>query len=460
VTDLLTQLRDYGRQIETDPMLGSVSPVIVDTVTGPRKPPAPSGRWVWALVAAAVIILAFLPLLLNRSGEDPVATTLPTRLAEEGWIAFSAVGADSDYDLYLVGIGQSSFRVTGDDFDGLDQLCPAFSPDGTRIAYGEAEGTVETGYSNGALVVADVGVDGTPTETFRVETGSGSAPPCPTWSPDGETIAAGVRTPLAPPGEPDRTNGDIWIVPTNQQSPTVLENRYIRQPMYPSNLWSDMEWSPEGTELAMTQRQGVLLYSLADGESRTLESPEWARHLSWSPDGTQIVYESRMGSSADPTYLRVAEVDGTGIQTLIDEYDSPDGIGPVWSPSGDQIVYQRDCYRSDGGCLYQHEVLLVTPEGEEVILPDLQLPGDERIWWPNRVTWSPDGNHLLYLAYLGEPDEQGRVPQALIARPIDPNSPPVLLYQPPTIAPQLGDINTYGEGFQLAHQSWGRPVLP
>jgi Tol biopolymer transport system component len=273
-------------------------------------------------------------------------------------------------------------------------------------------------------------------------------------------IAAGVRAPHNQPGEVDRSAGDVWIVPTDNQPPTVLENAYLAQYPYPSNLWSDIEWSPDGTELAIPQPAGIRLYSLADGVSRILEGTEGARHVSWSPEGTRIAYESRFGSSGSPTSLRVTEVDGTGVSTLATDYDSPSGTGPVWSPTGDQIVYQRDCYGSEGeDCPYDHEVILITPEGGEVVLPDLRLPGDDRIWLPSRVTWSPDGNHLLYLALVDEPDEEMRYPQALMARPIDPESPPVLLYLTPTPLSSLrGDINS--EGFQLASQSWARPAGP
>jgi Tol biopolymer transport system component len=280
-------------------------------------------------------------------------------------------------------------------------------------------------------------------------------------------IAAGVRTPLVQPGEADRTNGDVWIVPTDNQPPTVLENRYLAQDWYPSNLWSDMEWSPDGTRLAIigvqgtsSQSQGIIEYSLADGETRLLAETGGARHVSWSPDGARIAFESRSGSTSNPTSLRVLPLDASGAYTLASGYDSPSGTGPVWSPTGDQIVFQRDCYGSEGeDCPYDHEVILITPEGEEVVLPDLRLPGDERIWLPSRVTWSPDGNHLLYLAWVDEPDEETRYPQALIARPIDPETPPIVLYQPPTpLGAWRGDISS--EGFQLASQSWGRPVLP
>jgi Tol biopolymer transport system component len=396
-----------------------------------------------------VILMGFLTLLFTRSGGEPVTTTLAESHAEEGWIAFAGAGPYASIDLYLVGLGEPAFRVA---FDSIDTMCPAFAPDGTQLAYGEA---------NGALVVADVGVDGTLFETLRVESWSSLIPPCPIWSPDGEMIAAGVReadggrTLIHTPTTP----GDIWIVPTSDRPSTVLENRpstvlenmYAAQDPEPSNLWSDMEWSPDGTELAITQKRGIMLYSLADDQWRILDGTGLARHLTWSPDGTQIAYE--VGRTSLGAQLRVTEVDGSSGRVLASVYDSLSGIGPVWSPTSDQIVYQRDCYPSNGEeCASEHEVVLVKPNGDEAVLPDLRLPGDDRIWWPFRVTWSPNGNHLLYLAHQHHPDEleESSAPPALIARPIDLASPAVMLYQ--------GPMEPHGEGGQLAFQSWGRPA--
>ena len=121
------------------------------------------------------------------------------------------------------------------------------------------------------------------------------------------------------------------------------------------------------------------------------------------------------------------------------------GISPVWSPTGNQIVYMRQCatYQpTEGaglrGCTEQHEVVLVTPEGDEVVLPNLQLPDgdhDNPFWFVSRVSWSPDGSQLLYRAQAGGDD-------ALIAVPLDPRSAPVMLHE--------GGIAGYAEGYLLA----------
>ncbi len=106
---------------------------------------------------------------------------------------------------------------------------------------------------------------------------------------------------------------------------------------------------------------------------------------------------------------------------MVGNYEALHGIGPAWSPNGDQILYQRVCCGGE-----RHEVVLVTLDGQEVILPQLQLPGIEGTWWPRSVTWSPDGSQLLVRAWNYE-NETGQ--NALIAVPVDPESDPVMLYR-------------------------------
>jgi Tol biopolymer transport system component len=363
----------------------------------------------------------------SENDPDPAAVT-PDDVVTNGWVALPVDGGDGDHDIYLAGLGREAFRVTGSDSDDLDELCPALSADGTRLAYGQAKGTSDTSHADGTLIVADVNPDGSLSEALRVETGPGSAPPCSTWSPAGDRLAVGVRN-----SADWHTPGDIWIVSTDSGTATVLEDRYVSHDPPASFTYSDMEWSPDGAELAVSGEDGVSLYSVAVSSWRSLPETQGARTLSWSPDGTRIVYEFDFDGSPDE--IRVAEVDGPRNELLAGNYESLHGIGPVWSPHGDQIVYLR---RACDKCRDEHAVVLVAPGGNEIVLPHLRLPGADAFSWPYRVTWSPDGSHLLYAAWGG----------VLIAVPLDLTSAPVVLYE--------GEIAGYGDGYHLASQVWGR----
>jgi hypothetical protein len=74
----MTQLRDYGRQIESDPILSAKAPVVD---LAPRSPQPRWGRGLAWAVAAFVVILAFGGLYLAFSGADGQVvdqTTVPT----------------------------------------------------------------------------------------------------------------------------------------------------------------------------------------------------------------------------------------------------------------------------------------------------------------------------------------------------------------------------------------------
>jgi Tol biopolymer transport system component len=362
--------------------------------------------------------------------------------ATNGWIAFVRSGPGArgpagreEHDIYLIREGEAAHRVVGSDADSLTQVCPAFSPDGRRLAHGEADGTAETGYRDAALVISDLDAAGNASESLRIDVGGTFPPPCAVWSADGRRVAFGVP-------DPDRSaaGSAVWVGTVADGHVEVLSDL----------LATDLEWSPDGSQLAIAGGQtdqvdgqslrdgSIRLYDADSGDMRTLVGPSQVGSLTWSPDGSRIAYQRGWsdGGGMDQEIWAV-RVDGSGEHRLSRrQFGSIYGAGPVWSPTGDRIVYQR--MKSAG--TEAHDVVLVTPDGEsEVVLPDFRPPGDDPSvsWRPDSVTWSPDGKELLYTAWIS-----GRPGRALISRPLDRGSDPVDFQE---------DVVGSGE-----NRSWGR----
>jgi Tol biopolymer transport system component len=164
--------------------------------------------------------------------------------------------------------------------------------------------------------------------------------------------------------------------------------------------------------------------------------------FSWSPDGTQIAYQT--GDSHHGLYLLDL---ATGEQReLTRPFGAIHGIGPVWSPDGESIVYQRQL-----GSGETHEVVLIWPgeltdDGiarEEVVpLFDHRKTGNDRELLPRWVTWSPDGEYLLFGAWprsggfnlLGVTSSTPGSPADILVPGLypgeDPNDPALVYFEP------------------------------
>ena len=388
-----------------------------------------AGRLVLIIAVTALLLAGLLAGLVAvgmlRNDDRPVSN---------GWIAFAR-----ERDIYLVREGGAAHRIIGSDADSLDQMCPVFSPDGARLAHGEADGTADIGYHDAALVISDLDAEGNASESLRIDVGGTFPPPCAVWSADGRRVAFGV--PLTSPVNPDGSaaGSEVWVATVADGHVEVLSDL----------LATDLEWSPQGSELAIASGQtdrvvgerlrdgSIRLYDADSGRIRTLVGPSGVSSLTWSPDGRRIAYQrGRSDGAGMDQEIWVVEVDGSGEHQIARGFGAIYGVGPVWSPTGDRIVYQR---MIGGG--EAHWVVLVTPDGEsEVFRPNLRLPGtDESVSWrPDGVTWSPDGRELLYSAWShGEPRER----RVLISVPLDPGSDPALLQE----------ADTGGE-----NRSWGR----
>ena len=417
------------------------SSLALDPHLGVRRPVS-VGRLVLVITVTALLLLALLAGLVavgrlqNHVGP-----------ASNGWIAFARPGSGPrgpngwiERDIYLLQEGGTAHRIVGSEAETLDQICPAFSPDGKRLAHGEAEGTVDTAYHDAALVISDVDAAGNASESMRIKVGGTFPPPCATWSADGRRVAFGVSA-TSPGNDRSAAGDEVWIATVADGHVDVLSDQSA----------TDLAWSPRGSQLAIAIGQvdplsgrslrdgSIRLYDADSGDFRTLVEPgPWGVwKLTWSPDGSRIAYQRGPsdGGSFDQEIWEV-RVDDSAEHRLTDRrFGSVYGVGPEWSPTGDRIVYQR---MKGGG--EAHDVVLVTPDdGSEVVLSDLRLPGTDASvsWRPDSVTWSPDGKELLYSAWIS-----GRPGRSLISRPLEPGSEAVVIQE---------DIDPSGP-----NRSWGR----
>jgi Tol biopolymer transport system component len=289
-------------------------------------------------VAVVIVALAFAA-HSRSSAPAPVRPRphIPTLgPATNGWLAVD--GYRGGKEIYLVRAGERARRLQVPWSAGASDECPAWSPDGTRLLFGRVAGSSQTGSANADLVIVPVGSDGAigrpnviALDGFKVLPGF-DAYPCGTWSPDGRWIAlAGT--------------GAVWVVDTQTEG--------IRR--LPGLRPSDLEWRPGSDELTIAGDMGmdrgaptlsrpITIYSTATAELSHLGSVK-AAHITWSPDGKTLAYTGGETDGPSPYFagrLWLVDGDGTHKRLLVGDTGRVDhGIGPVWSPTGDRIAYQR-----------------------------------------------------------------------------------------------------------------------
>jgi serine/threonine protein kinase len=331
--------------------------------------------WVF-LAAAAFFGLAVVIYLLKPSASPAVTTTFSQLTSLAGAESFPSLSPDGDsivyasatsgnQDIYLQRVsGQKAINLTED--SAANDTQPAFSPDGTRIAF-------RSGRDGGGLFV--MGATG---ESVKRVSDTGFNP---AWAPDGERIVfSTVSVSGAGRGQ---TLGELRVVrvDTGELRSIDVKGDAV-QP----------HWSPHGHQIAFWS------YTLSERNYRDI----WAvpaeggdvvpvtrdEHIDWnpvwSPDGKYIYFCSSRGGTMSLWRVTIDEETGIvrGGPELVTASQAA-RIGQItFAGDGRRIAYQADISTNN---IYKTSF---DPDTEAVVGESAAITGGSR--WTAFPNLSPD----------------------------------------------------------------------
>src|SRR6201988_3801950 len=336
--------------------------------TAPRPAsasPAPPSATLVPSVAPSSLLSATPTRTATAIPPTPRPTPSPTFIGESaGQIAYESCGSsEARCEIYVIRAdGSHPIRLTN---DSAWNCCPAWSPDGTRLAFVANEHGPVQG-PQGAIHV--INADGS--HLTQLTNVANMAAENPSWSPDGAQIAFADWT---APGA-----GIIHVMNADGSHMTRLGGiAYANSPL---------NWSPDGARIAFeshfyahdaSSHDIHVLNTDGSGVTNLTDNSFYDGLPAWSPDGTKIAFVSDRDGN---TEIYVINADGSNPTNLTDTSGQDDM--PAWSPDGTKIAFVSD---RDGNA----GIYVMNVDGSNAT----KLVGNVNGLF--RLTWSPAMTHRL-----------------------------------------------------------------
>lgn len=184
------------------------------------------------------------------------------------------------------------------------QSRPAVSPDGTRVAFLQAQAGDDGAQVSQLCVCALAGGETTVLTSFP----RGTGPAGPSWSPDGQYLAVdGSDAPRRDPGLPYRVTRTIW----RMDEMGLVEDRLTEVFVIPA---------AGGQPRRLTAEGGVISF------------------LQWSPDGTAILFGVFGGSDSADYAIKIAELQSGALTPVTSARFIAYTAVTAWLPDG-RVAY-------------------------------------------------------------------------------------------------------------------------
>ncbi|MEX1263975.1 MAG: hypothetical protein WEE66_08590 [Actinomycetota bacterium] len=230
-----------------------------------------------------------------------------------GKIAFTR-SAEGTQDVFVMSADGTG--VTNLTNGAIQALAPAWSPDGSQIAFYGSDGTACT-----AIYVGNATLS-----SYKQLTSGSECDSTPAWSPDGTMIVFQRDAHVDGGG----SSYDILVMKADGSGVRNVTGDYPSNEQLPA-------WSPDGSKIVYSV--GTSIYSVnPDGTGQEFVTA--GHDAAWSPNGAKLAFVRDTGNVNGGLVwdIFVSNADGSNAVNLTNS--SSRNFSPAWSPDGSRIIFE------------------------------------------------------------------------------------------------------------------------